>query len=148
MNYEYDMSVIIPAFNQEEFIAQTIESALLQNFSGKYEILVSDDRSEDETWELIKRYEHLDNVRINRFVKQVMLVAIINKQRKGKYIAHLDGDDLFYPNKLQKALMFLKRIKAVHVYFTKWTSKYSSGEIFRNYMDIDVAHLILAMTFS
>ena len=43
MNYKYDISIIIPAFNQEDFITETIESALSQNFSGSYEILISDD---------------------------------------------------------------------------------------------------------
>ena len=62
MNYKYDISVIIPAFDQEDFITETIESALSQNFSGSYEILISDDCSQDKTWEIIKRYEHLRNL--------------------------------------------------------------------------------------
>ena len=102
---------------------------------------MSDDCSEDETWELIKRYEHLDNVRINRFKSNTSYVGSYNwliNNAKGKYIAHLDGDDLFYPNKLQKAFDVLEADQSCSCVFHKVDVEVPSGEIFRNYMDIDV----------
>ena len=144
MNYRYDISVIIPAFNQEDFIIETIESALSQNFSGTYEILISDDCSQDKTWEIIKTYEHLSNVKTNRFELNTSYVGSYNwliENSQGKYIAHLDGDDLFYPNKLQNAFDILESDQDCSCVFHKVDVEVPNGDIFRNYINIDTGSL-------
>lgn len=144
MNYKYDISIIIPAFNQEDFIKETIESALYQDFSGSYEILISDDSSQDKSWEIIERYAHLSNVKTNRFEKNTSYVGSYNwliENSQGKYIAHLDGDDLFYPNKLQNAFDILESDLDCSCVFHKVDIEVSSGDILRNFINIDLESL-------
>ena len=150
MNYKYDISIIIPAFNQEDFITETIESALSQNFSGSYEILISDDCSQDKTWEIIKRYEHLSNVKTNRFKVNTSYVGSYNwliENSHGKYIAHLDGDDLFYPNKLQNAFDILESDQDCSCVFHKIDVEMPSGDILRSFTKIDLENLMYTYEF-
>ena len=140
MNYRYDISIIIPSFNQENFIAETIESALSQDFHGTYEVLISDDNSQDNTWEIIKGYNHFSNVKTKRFKENTNYVGSYNwliENSQGKYIAHLDGDDLFYPNKLQKSFDILESDPECSCVFHKVDIETSDGNISRNFINLD-----------
>ncbi len=102
------ISVIIPVFNGESFLASAIDSVLRQTFEN-FELIIIDDGSSDRSWEIISSYS--DN-RILCFRQENLgVVSTLNKAisiSKGKYISRLDQDDLMTSDRLSIQLNFLK----------------------------------------
>src|SRR4030042_7025637 len=95
------VSVIIPTFNREHIIAQSLESVLWQSFSD-YEIIVVDDGSTDNTGEFLRKH-YGDKIRYIAKSQNGGLSAARNagiELSRGTYIAILDDDDLWLPDKL------------------------------------------------
>ena len=106
------VSIITPAYNAEEYIAETIESVLDQTYP-KWEMLIVNDCSKDNTAEIVQCYAAKDN-RIKLInLKQNSGAAVARntaiQNAKGRYIAFLDSDDLWKKEKLQKQLAFMQQ---------------------------------------
>lgn len=95
----------------EKFIASSIQSVCNQTFND-WELLIVDDASSDKTAEIVSRYKDSDN-RI-RFASKSLhsgIAATRNQaisMAKGQYLAFLDADDVWHPDKLEKQLDFMK----------------------------------------
>ncbi len=104
------VSVIIPTFNAEKYISDTIKSVQNQSYQN-WEILLVDDASSDETPKIItpfltdKRIQFYP-LKINSGTGVARNTALANA--KGKYIAFLDADDLWRPEKLEKQIDFMQ----------------------------------------
>ncbi|QKT04319.1 glycosyltransferase [Ectothiorhodospiraceae bacterium 2226] len=96
------VSVVMPAFNAERYLEAAIQSVLNQSYRT-LELLVVDDGSCDGTVEIVRRYARRDaRVRLLR-QGNAGVAAARNRglaHARGEYIAPLDADDLWYPNKL------------------------------------------------
>jgi glycosyltransferase involved in cell wall biosynthesis len=97
------VSVIIPAYNAERFIARTLESVLSQSYKN-IEVLIINDGSTDRTLEIAESFAR-DDSRI-RILHQPNLGATAArncgiKSSKGEYIAPLDADDIWHEEKIQ-----------------------------------------------
>ncbi|WPR72273.1 glycosyltransferase family 2 protein [Flavobacterium sp. NG2] len=109
------VSIIIPTFNSEKFITEAIESVQNQTFTN-WEIILVDDASTDSTVEIINKIINTDSrIHLHQLEANSGTGVARNKAlsyAKGRYIAFLDADDLWLPEKLQKQLDFLvqKRI--------------------------------------
>ena len=105
------LSVLMPVFNSELFVAEAIESILNQTFKG-FELLILDDCSTDKSLEIIKNYESKDSrIKVYQNEKNLGVVASRNKLinlSKGKYIALLDSDDVAIETRLEKQINFLE----------------------------------------
>lgn len=105
------VSVIMPSYNCAEYIAHSIESVIKQTYPH-WELLITDDCSTDNTVEIVKQYIQKDN-RIKLFVLKDNSGAAVArnnsiKEAQGRYIALLDSDDLWLPEKLEKQLAFMQ----------------------------------------
>lgn len=103
------VSVIVPAHNSGRFIAETIMSVLNQTHKN-FEIIIVDDCSTDDTIEIIKSFEDerillLEN-ESNSGAAYSRNKAIANA--KGDFIAFLDADDKWLPDKLEKQILFME----------------------------------------
>ncbi|MFC0780605.1 glycosyltransferase family 2 protein [Flavobacterium sp. HJSW_4] len=105
------VSIIVPTYNTEKFIRQTIESVQNQTYQN-WEMILADDASTDQTVSIIEEFAQKDNRiklfklpenRGNGFARNAAL-----EKATGKYIAYLDSDDLWFPAKLEKQVQFLK----------------------------------------
>jgi glycosyltransferase involved in cell wall biosynthesis len=98
------VSILIPAYNAEEWISETIQSALAQTWPRK-EIIVVDDGSKDETFAVARRYESV-NVKVvtkpNTGASATRNSALSLSQ--GDYIQWLDADDLLSSNKIERQM--------------------------------------------
>jgi len=112
-----DVSVCITTYKHEKYIKECIESIFAQEFSGEYEIIVCNDNSPDNTeaiiYEMIasnpkgSRIKYFKNIPNLGYVKNTLYSF---SKASGKYIAILDGDDLWIdPSKLQKQFDFLEQ---------------------------------------
>lgn len=109
------VSIIMLTYNHRRYVAEAIESVLAQNTSYRYELLIGDDNSSDNTREIIGEYakKHPDTIRA--FFHQTNLGCTANllymyKQSSGKYIAYLEGDDKWVSDtKLQQQIDFLEK---------------------------------------
>jgi len=110
------VSVIMPAFNAENFIDESLRSIFAQTFEN-YEIIVVDDGSTDRTPEILKRYER--KVRYIRIANQGPSHARNTGIRaaRGRYVAFLDADDLWTPDKLALQIGFLENRPHVDLVF-------------------------------
>ena len=112
------VSVIIPTYNSEKTISDTINSILIQTYSN-IEVLITDDNSSDKTVKLIEKIKKSDKrIKLFRFRENFGAgVARNNSIKKaiGKYIAFCDSDDLWKIDKLEKQIQFMKKNK---LYFT------------------------------
>ena len=106
------VSIITPAYNAAEYIVETIESVLAQTYP-KWEMLIVNDCSKDNTVEIVQSYAAKDN-RIKLInLKQNSGAAVARntaiQNAKGRYIAFLDSDDIWKKEKLQKQIEFMQQ---------------------------------------
>lgn len=104
------VSVIIPVFNGERFITETISSVLAQTIAD-IEVIVVDDCSADGTAEMVERIARDDPRILFRRQPHNMGVALTRNYAlnlaRGRYIAYLDSDDLWMPEKLERQIAFM-----------------------------------------
>ncbi len=102
------VSIIIPAFNAEKYIKETLKSALGQTYKN-IEVIVVDDGSTDKTAEMVKSFNDPRLIYIHQGNKGQSAARNAGIQKaKGEYIAFLDSDDLFLPQKIERQVEFLK----------------------------------------
>ncbi|QQS44845.1 MAG: glycosyltransferase [Acidobacteriota bacterium] len=112
------VSVIIPAYNAEAFVVETIESALAQTRPAD-EIIAVDDGSTDRTLDVLRRFEPSIVVltKPNGGPASARNTAI--RRAAGEYLAFLDCDDLWAPEKLEKQVAYLDRHPQVGLLFSE-----------------------------
>ncbi|QOG03134.1 glycosyltransferase family 2 protein [Flavobacterium sp. MDT1-60] len=112
------VSIITPTYNAEKFIRETLKSVQNQTYQN-WEMILVDDASTDNTVKIISDFAEKDSrIKLlkleknsgNGFARNIALEKAV-----GKYIAYLDADDLWFLNKLEKQIAFLK---ANHLPFT------------------------------
>jgi len=105
-----EVSIIMPAFNCEEFIEESIDSVISQVFPF-WELIIVDDQSSDQTWNILERKAKEDS-RIKIFRNEKNFGAAYTRNYAisksiGKYVAFLDGDDVWDIKKLDKQVNFM-----------------------------------------
>lgn len=131
------ISIITPAYNAESFIRETIESVQKQTYKD-WELIIIDDCSTDFTYVVAKEYAEKDpRIKVIKAPKNGGVAAARNiglENVSGDFIAFLDSDDLWKPEKLEKQLAFMKEKDCVISYtdFQKFnTSDGSLGKVMR-----------------
>jgi glycosyltransferase involved in cell wall biosynthesis len=113
------VSVVLPIYNVERYIAETVQSVLAQTYTN-FELIIVDDESPDHSVEICRQFQD-SRIRIinqkNRGLAGARNTGIFHAQ--GDYIALLDGDDLWLPEKLQKQVEHLERSPQVGVSFCR-----------------------------
>jgi teichuronic acid biosynthesis glycosyltransferase TuaG len=113
------VSVIISVYNVAPYIRQTLESVLTQTYRD-LEVLVIDDCSTDASRDIVRAVAQQDS-RVRLIESEVNTGPAVARNRgieqaRGRYIAFLDGDDLWYPAKLEKQLALMQSTGAVFCY--------------------------------
>lgn len=122
------VSIITPTYNSIQFIDKSIKSIVDQTYPY-WELLITDDCSTDGTWELLKEYQRQnDLIKISRLEKNSGSGIARNnsiKNAKGKYIAFLDSDDYWIPEKLEIQVNFMEHnnIAFCHSSYGYWDEK-------------------------
>ncbi|WP_310386431.1 glycosyltransferase family A protein [Roseateles sp.] len=117
------VSIILPAYNAEKFISQTIASISEQTFAD-FEIIVVDDGSRDATAAIATAADPRVRVitQANQGIAQARNVGVLAAQ--GQYIAFMDHDDLWHPQKLETQVKLLEldaSCAVVYGEFERWT---------------------------
>ncbi len=110
-NFNPLISVVIPAFNSEKYIADTLKSVLNQSYKN-IELLVVDDESADATFDIIKKFAEKDG-RVKPFkIAHAGVPSIPRnygiKKAAGEFTAFIDSDDLWKSDKLEKQIKHFK----------------------------------------
>lgn len=105
------VSIIMPSFGTALFIAESIESVQAQSYKN-WELIIVDDCSPDNTDDVVRPY--LSDERIKYLKNEKNSGAAVSRNRalreaKGKWIAFLDSDDLWMPEKLEKQIRFMEK---------------------------------------
>lgn len=104
------VSIITPTYNSAKFVSKTIDSVLAQKYQD-WEMIISDDCSTDNTWEIISEYANKDS-RIKVFRLDINSGAGVARNNSineatGRFIAFLDSDDTWHIDKLTKQVKFM-----------------------------------------
>ena len=109
------VSVIMPCYNMEKYIADSIESVKQQTYPY-WELLIVDDASTDGTVAIVEKYCQQDHrIRCTIKTKHSGIATARNqciKMAQGQYLAFLDADDIWHPKKLEIQLLFMVEKKA------------------------------------
>ena len=123
------VSIIMPSYNTAKFISETIESVLSQTYKD-WELIIVDDCSTDNTDEIVKPYLRDSRIIYKRNEKNSGAAISRNRalrEAKGKWIAFLDSDDLWMPEKLEKQISFMKK-NGYHFSYTNYQEINENGK--------------------
>ena len=114
------VSIITPCYNSARFISKTIESVLNQTYPY-WEMIIVDDCSHDNTKEVVEQYCKLDSrIRLLCLEKNSGSATIPRnkaiEEAEGRFIAFIDSDDLWKPEKLERQLPFFNTSNIAVVY--------------------------------
>ncbi len=121
------VSIIVPVYNASEYIEETIDSVIEQTYTS-WELILVDDCSNDASCEIISKKISEFESRKNNEDQSIILLK--NKENsgaaktrnngidaaKGRFIAFLDADDIWHPDKLQNELLFMQKHEASFVF--------------------------------
>lgn len=124
-------SIICAAYNAGSYIEETILSILGQTMND-WELIIIDDCSQDNTVIIVEKY-------IKQYSNIILVRNLINcgpgisrnngiKRAKGRYLAICDSDDIWYPEKLELQLAFMKQLGDVPISYTSYELMNSKGE--------------------
>ncbi|MED2790596.1 glycosyltransferase family 2 protein [Bacillus wiedmannii] len=107
MEKEQLISVVIPMYNAEKYIEETIKSILNQTYQH-IEIVIVDDESTDQSSSIVKQLKEKSPEKIQYVKQKNQGVSVARntgiENANGQYIAFLDSDDLWHPTKLEKQI--------------------------------------------
>lgn len=110
------VSVIMPTYNCERFIEQSVQSVIGQTVTD-WELRIVDDGSTDGTYEVLKpyldRYPTIHYTRLSENNGPAAARTEALRQAVGKYVAFLDSDDVWMPEKLERQIAFMEETGAV-----------------------------------
>lgn len=115
------VSIIMPSYNTALYITDSIQSVLAQTYEN-WELIIVDDCSTDNTDEVVRPF--LTDIRI-RYIKNEQNLGAANsrnkalKEAKGRWIAFLDSDDLWEPEKLERQTRFMQE-NGYHFSYTNY----------------------------
>jgi len=105
------VSIVMPVRNEERIVSRAIDSVINQTFSD-WELVIVDDASNDLTPKILSEYENKDpRIRVLRNNRCLGITKSINKGIRasmGRFIARLDADDWYHPDKLEEQVKFLE----------------------------------------
>jgi len=105
------ITIITANYNAAQFITQTIESVLVQEYTN-WEMIIIDDVSTDNSLEIIQKYilkdDRINLIQLDRNSGPAVARNTGIKEAKGRYIAFLDSDDVWTPNKLAVQITFMQ----------------------------------------
>lgn len=133
---KYNVSVIIATYNKSNLILRTIQSVINQTFQD-FELIIVDDGSDDNTLEVIKKISVKDKRIKYIYQKNQGYASALNNGislSNGKYIAILDDDDEWLPEKLEKQIQIFEKYPSVYL-VSCWLFKISENNkrLFKTY---------------
>ena len=113
------ISIILPAYNAEKTLSESVESVLFQSYD-KIELIIIDDASTDGTKVLAESFAKIDS-RVKVLSNEVNLGVLKTRMRGirsalGQWIAFIDSDDLWHPDKLKKQMELIQKTDSVLSY--------------------------------
>ncbi|MDC0255706.1 glycosyltransferase [Bacteriovoracales bacterium] len=125
------LTVLLPVYNAEKYIKESISSILAQTFED-FELIIIDDGSTDKSKEAISSFKD-KRIRFFKNNTNLKLINTLNKGIKlarGKYLARIDADDICFPKRFQKQISFLENNKNVAILGTDIEFIDKSGNYF------------------
>lgn len=122
------VSIIMPSYNTGRYIGETIKSVLAQTYRN-WELIIIDDCSTDDTEHIVAEFTKDERIRFFKNKKNSGAAVSRNKalrMAKGKWIAFLDSDDLWKPDKLEKQIRFMEK-RGYHFSYTNYQEIDESG---------------------
>ena len=103
------VSIITPSYNSSRFIEECVGSVISQTYDN-WELLIVDDYSIDNSLQILKKYndKRIQLIELDKNVGAAKARNVAIRKAKGKYIAFLDSDDLWEPQKLEKQISFME----------------------------------------
>jgi glycosyltransferase involved in cell wall biosynthesis len=111
------VSVVIPTYNSDKFIAQAVQSVLEQTYRS-FELIVVDDGSTDETKDVLCQFNNSIRYHYQKNSGPSSTRNAGIKMAEGEYISFLDADDIWSPNKIEAQLDFLERHRDIGLVFS------------------------------
>jgi len=134
------VSVIIPVYNSEEFLIDSIESVINQTYSD-IEIIAINDGSTDGSLKILKQYENKIII-INQ--KNMGLAEAVNagiKKMSGNWLKWLSPDDILLSNAIQILVKEAKKLSQNTILYSDWEIINQKGKKLRNFHESDYNHL-------
>ncbi|EOD9337445.1 glycosyltransferase family 2 protein, partial [Campylobacter coli] len=133
------VTVIMPAFNRENYISFAIESILNQDYLN-FEFIIIDDCSTDATYNIIQEYAKRDQrIIVLRNKKNKGIVYSLNRcleRSRGKYIARMDDDDISLPERIEKQVNVMEKDISIVVAGTYFKPMDENLEFFGNWVNV------------
>lgn len=108
------VSIVMPTYNCEKFILKALDSVIAQTWTD-WELFIVDDCSTDNTQQILEpyltKYNNIHYIYLNMKSGVAIARTTAIQQAKGKYIAFLDSDDFWLPNKLEKQISYMENNK-------------------------------------
>ena len=128
------VSVCVITRNHERYINQCLQSIVNQKTNFDFELIIGNDFSRDKTSQIIDNFPYPRGINVKIIHHPIQIGGTANyfsvhNIAIGEYIAHIDGDDLMLPNKLQIQATFLDESKTCNVVFHNCKSLFQNGEI-------------------
>ncbi len=130
------VQILLSTYNGEEYIREQLDSILAQTYPD-VDILIRDDGSSDDTFVILKEYEEMhSNIRAyqgeNIGVNQSFFELLKKSNKEAAYIGFCDQDDYWLPEKIEKAVEQLKRLKGPALYCSAKTLVDENLEVLKN----------------
>lgn len=134
------VSILIPCYNAEQYLTETLDSCISQDYSN-IEVIFVDDGSSDNSYQIAKRYES-DKVKVYKQENSGACRArnLAFEKSSGEYIMYLDADDLMTNNKVSEQIRCTILSNTDEVIFCRWTKfeqKINNVAIERQIVDHD-----------
>ena len=132
------VSVLMPAYNAEKYIAESIESILNQTFKD-FELIIIDDKSKDKSLDIVKIHKDKRITLIKNKENKGSIESYNEglKNAKGKYIAICTQDDLFHPKRLEIEFDYLEKNPHIFLVGTSATYINEGGKETRRFQKYD-----------
>jgi glycosyltransferase involved in cell wall biosynthesis len=116
------VSIVMPTFNRMQFLPSAIDSVFAQTF-GEWELIVCDDGSDAETKAYLQtlRDPRIKVIWLSHSGRPSVVSNVALRMACGEYVAFLDSDDMWLPEKLQAQITSLRRYPARHWSYTRFS---------------------------